>query len=109
MANYVPCWRSSAKPISAFAVSGRWWSPDDADELAAFHAMLVAAKSETPEMGATSLLSPRDARTLFPPLRSDLAGLHVANGARVDGRRMAAGLLRAAQGLGARQVEGQAG
>jgi D-amino-acid dehydrogenase len=82
---------------------------DDADELAAFHAMLGRRKVETPEMGATSVLSPRDARKLFPPLRSDLAGLHVANGARVDGRRMAAGLLRAALGLGARQVEGQAG
>ena len=59
-------------------------------------------------MGATSVLSPRDARALFPPLRADLAGLHVANGARVDGRRMAAGLLRAALSLGARQVEGHA-
>jgi D-amino-acid dehydrogenase len=59
-------------------------------------------------MGATSLLSARETRTLFPPLRADLAGLHVANGARVDGRRMAAGLLRAAQGLGARAMEGHA-
>ena len=81
---------------------------DDADELAAFHAMLCRRRADTPEMGDTSVLSPRDARALFPPLRTDLAGLHVANGARVDGRRMAAGLLRAALGLGARQVEGRA-
>ena len=81
---------------------------DDADELAAFHAMLDRRRVDTPEMGATSVLSPRDARALFPPLRADLAGLHVANGARVDGRRMAAGLLRAALSLGARQVEGHA-
>ena len=59
-------------------------------------------------MGATSLLSPREARALFPPLRDDLAGLHVAGGARVDGRRMAAGLLRAAKRLGARVIEGHA-
>jgi D-amino-acid dehydrogenase len=81
---------------------------DDVDELAAFHAMLDRRRAETPEMGTTSVLSPREARALFPPLRTDLAGLHVANGARVDGRRMAAGLLRAALGLGARQVEGHA-
>jgi D-amino-acid dehydrogenase len=80
----------------------------DADELAAFNDVLHRRRADTPEMGATSLLSARETRTLFPPLRADLAGLHVANGARVDGRRMAAGLLRAAQGLGARAMEGHA-
>ncbi len=79
---------------------------NDTDELAAFHDMLSRRRADTPEMGETSLLSPRETRALFPPLRADLAGLHVANGARVDGRRMAAGLLRAAQGLGARVIEG---
>ena len=77
----------------------------DADELAAFNEVLSRRRADTPEMGATSLLSPRETRALFPPLRAELAGLHVANGARVDGRRMAAGLLRAAQGLGARVIE----
>jgi D-amino-acid dehydrogenase len=81
---------------------------NDAEELAAFNDMLRRRRADTPEMGVTSLLSPRETRTLFPPLRADLAGLHVANGARVDGRRMAAGLLRAAQGLGARAIEGHA-
>jgi D-amino-acid dehydrogenase len=73
----------------------------DAEELAAFDSLLRRRRADTPEMGATTLLSPPEARALFPPLRSDLAGLHVANGARVDGRRMAAGLLRAAQKRGA--------
>jgi D-amino-acid dehydrogenase len=81
---------------------------DDADELEAFNKLLSVRRADAPEMGVTSLLSPRETRALFPPLRADLAGLHVANGARVDGRRMAAGLLRAAQGLGARIVEGHA-
>lgn len=81
---------------------------NDADELAAFNDVLSRRRADTPEMGETSILSPREARALFPPLRADLAGLHVANGARVDGRRMAAGLLRAAQSLGARTVEGHA-
>jgi D-amino-acid dehydrogenase len=81
---------------------------NDAGELRAFNDMLRRRRADTPEMGATSLLSPRETRALFPPLRADLAGLHVANGARVDGRRMAAGLLRAVQGLGARAIEGHA-
>jgi D-amino-acid dehydrogenase len=81
---------------------------DDAAELAAFNTMLGRRRADTPEMGATSLLTPSDARALFPPLRHDLGALHVAGGARVDGRRMAAGLLRAAQRLGAMLREGHA-
>lgn len=80
----------------------------DSGELATFGALLRRRRVETPEMGAVGVLSPREARALFPPLRDDFAGLHVANGARVDGRRMAAGLLLAARTLGARFVEGQA-
>ncbi len=80
----------------------------DADELRAFDRLLQRRRSDTPEMGETNVLSARDARMLFPPLREDLAGLHVANGARVDGRLMAAGLLRAAQRLGARLFKAQA-
>jgi D-amino-acid dehydrogenase len=53
-------------------------------------------------------LSSTEARTLFPPLRQDLAGVYVAGGARVDGRRLAAALLRAAESLGAAIVQGHA-
>ena len=73
----------------------------DTGELRMFEDMLRRRQSDTPEMGALSLLSPRDTRALFPPLHPELAALHIAGGARVDGRRMAAGLLRAAQRLGA--------
>ena len=80
----------------------------DADELAAFDHVLHRRRSDTPEMGETRRAERARPRILFPPLRADLAGLHVANGARVDGRRMAAGLLRAAQRLGARLIKAQA-
>jgi D-amino-acid dehydrogenase len=78
----------------------------DPDELTAFHAMLTRRQADTPEMGAISLLNPDETRELFPPLRPDLAAVHVAGGARVDGRRMATGLLRAAQRHGATLLEG---
>ena len=73
-----------------------------------FQAMLLRRQQDTPEMGAISLLSPHDASALFPPLRRDFGALHVAGGARVDGRLMAAGLLRAAQRHGATVREGHA-
>ena len=76
----------------------------DADELRAFAQLLQQRRINSPEMGEATVLSARNAKTLFPPLRADLAGLHIENGARVDGRLMAAGLLRAAHRLGARMI-----
>jgi D-amino-acid dehydrogenase len=81
---------------------------NDADELGTFNETLSHRHLDTPEMGATSLLSARDAKALFPPLRADFAALHVAGAARVDGRRMTAGLLRAAQNWGAKAIEAHA-
>jgi D-amino-acid dehydrogenase len=52
-------------------------------------------------MGEVSRLSPAEARALFPPLEAGLGAVHVAGGARVDGRLLAAALLRAAERLGA--------
>ena len=59
----------------------------DADELRAFAQLLQQRRINSPEMGEATVLSARNAKTLFPPLRADLAGLHIENGARVDGRR----------------------
>jgi D-amino-acid dehydrogenase len=81
---------------------------NDADELTAFQTMLNRRRVDTPEMGATSLLTAHDATVLFPPLRRDFAALHIAGGSRVDGRNLAAGLLRAAQRHGATMREGLA-
>ena len=78
----------------------------DPEELTAFQAMLTRRQADTPEMGAISLLTPDETRELFPPLRPDFAAVHIAGGARVDGRRMATGLLRAAQSHGATLLEG---
>jgi D-amino-acid dehydrogenase len=69
----------------------------DASELSAYQRILEQRRVETPEMGQMSLLSARDTAALFPPLHEDFGAVLVAGGARVDGRRMAAGLLRAAQ------------
>ena len=81
----------------------------DVSELATLSRLLQRRQSDTPEMGAVSLLSPREARGMFPPLGGDFAALHLAGGARVDGRRMGAGLLQAAQKCGAAIRNGHAG
>ncbi|HTI79349.1 MAG TPA: FAD-dependent oxidoreductase [Acetobacteraceae bacterium] len=81
---------------------------DDTNELATFERLLVEGQAKTPAMGDVSLLPPRDAVRLFPPLRRDFGAVLVGGGARVDGRRMAAGLLRGAMHFGAVVRSGQA-
>jgi D-amino-acid dehydrogenase len=81
---------------------------EDASELAASERELRRRRGATPEMGEITLLASRETRALFPPLCADLSGLHVANGARVDGRRLTAALLRVAQRLGTRMVMARA-
>jgi D-amino-acid dehydrogenase len=80
----------------------------DTRELALFDRELRERQAIMPEMGAVSRLAPHEAQVLFPPLRADLAAVHVAGGARVDGRRLASGLLRAAERCGAIQRTGEA-
>jgi D-amino-acid dehydrogenase len=58
-------------------------------------------------MGTVTRVSAREAQGLFPPLRPGLGGVHVAGGARVDGRRLGAALLRAAGCYGAVLMEGR--
>ena len=81
---------------------------DDSDELAAFQRLLMQRRAETPVIGEVSVLSAQDAGRLFPPLRRDYAAVLVSGGARVDGRRMAAGLLRGAVHFGAAVRSGHA-
>ena len=67
----------------------------DTQELAWIERM--ARQRAVVAMGDVTLLSAREARALFPPLGPGLGGVFVSGGARVDGRRLAAALLRAAR------------
>ena len=75
-------------------------SADPAD-LAAAELLLQRRRIEAPEIGEIARLTPREARALFPPLREDFAAIHIPGGARVEGRRLATSLLRAAERHGA--------
>jgi D-amino-acid dehydrogenase len=80
----------------------------DPSDLASAEHLLRQRRAKAPEIGEVHRLAPRDAKALFPPLHADLAGLHVAGGARVNGRRLAASLLRAAGRHGATMASGSA-
>jgi D-amino-acid dehydrogenase len=91
-----------------YARVGGLYVPEDADELDATERRARIRAQSAPEAGNIERLSPHEARRLFPPLRTEQAALFVSGGARVDGRRVAAALQRAAVKRGARFVNGSA-
>jgi D-amino-acid dehydrogenase len=68
----------------------------------------MARRRVVPAMGEVRRLSTAQAQARFPPLRAGFGGVFVAGGARVDGRMLAAALLRAAERFGATVLRGQA-
>ena len=74
---------------------------DSSDALDAIEALARRRAAAAPEAGEILRLSPAEARRRFPPLRPDFAAVRITGGARVDGRRLAAALLRAAEAAGA--------
>ena len=96
---------------TGYAVCGSLTVAVDADEAA----LLERARAHLagwPGGAAAgySVLSGTEARALFPPLGDVHGGLHCTRGARVDGRLLAAALLRAAgrRGLETREAEANA-
>ncbi len=90
------------RKVGALAVAG-----NDA-ELDRIERGVLARRAEAPEIGELSRLSPQQARALFPPLHPALAALHVAGGARVDRRLLAAALSRALERQGGQLCRGTA-
>ncbi len=80
----------------------------DTAELDMMERTIRSRVAAAPEAGEVSRLSPQAARKLFPPLREDLAAVHVSGAARVDGRKIAAALLRGAAKHGAVRRDGLA-
>ncbi|HTC10760.1 MAG TPA: FAD-dependent oxidoreductase [Acetobacteraceae bacterium] len=104
----VPALAELGETDLGFRRSGALVVSADAAELACIERFARQRQADAPEMGAISRLAPREARALFPPLRQEYGAVHVAGGARVDGRRLAAALLRAAQKHGATLHPGEA-
>ena len=82
-------------PVGALVLS------DDETRLAALEMRLNRYLNDAPEIGTVVQVSPSRVRDMFPPVRAGLSGLSISGGARVDGRLLAATLLRAAVAAGA--------
>jgi len=91
-----------------YARVGGLYVPADPADLDAVERRARARARDWPEVGAVERLAPDAARALFPPLRRDQAAVFVSGGARVDGRRLAAALVRAAQKWQATVLNGSA-
>ncbi len=91
-----------------YAKVGGLYVPASPAELDAAEQRARVRAAEAPEAGSIERLSAADARKLFPPLRPDRPALFISGGARVDGRRVAAAMQRAAAKHGARLVSGSA-
>jgi D-amino-acid dehydrogenase len=84
-----------------YAVTGSLVVDGDAAMLDDVERRVRDRTRELPVAGTVERLDPLSARRLFPPLAPELAALHVSGGARVDGRKLRAALLRAAFRRGA--------
>jgi D-amino-acid dehydrogenase len=89
-------------PVGALCVS---WPSQALEQMAE---LLRSRRAAAPGIGDVAVLPPGEPARLFPPLAHDLAGLWIAGGARVDGRAIRDGLLRAAERHGARRIPGNA-
>ena len=92
----------------AYRRSGALVVNEDPHVLEEVEARLAARSSDATSMGEVTRLNNAQARELFPPLGTGFAAIHIAGGARVDGRYLRAGLLAGAQALGATVIPGTA-
>jgi D-amino-acid dehydrogenase len=88
--------------VGALAVSS------DEEELNAIEQKVRERQAEIPNVGVVSRLSPEEARQLFPPLREDLAAVHVTGAARVDGKLLRDAMINGAKKHGALLISGLA-
>jgi glycine/D-amino acid oxidase-like deaminating enzyme len=91
-----------------YARVGGLYVPSETGELDQLERRARTRARAAPEAGSIERLSPQQARALFPPLRYDQPAVFITGGARVDGRRLAAALQRAAVKRHARFLTGSA-
>jgi D-amino-acid dehydrogenase len=93
---------------SSFEVVGGMIVAAGETELADAYARTSGRAAGAPAAGEVRRLDPAQARELFPPLAPDFGAVHVSGAGRVDGRRLRAALLGAAESRGTRLLEGRA-
>ncbi|NBH11256.1 FAD-dependent oxidoreductase, partial [Amycolatopsis sp. SID8362] len=92
---------------SSFEVVGGMIVSADEAELAEAQERLDQRAAGAPEIGEVRRLDPAQARELFPVLAPGLGAVHLTGAGRVDGHELRRALLRDAERLGAKFVEGE--
>jgi D-amino-acid dehydrogenase len=100
--------RSDGETDPGYRRVGSIVCPDDPAVLDIAEQRLAARRADAPEMGDVRRLTSPQAVDLFPPLRRDRPALHIAGTARVNGRLMAASMLRATEKRGGTLVNDSA-
>lgn len=77
----------------------------DQKKLEAMLERTLKRKVEAPEIGDVSILSPEQAKALFPPLADGYGAVHVSGAARVDGQALRNSLISASKKLGANYLK----
>ncbi len=90
------------RQVGALALAG------GGDALEQTRRLLLDRRAAAPEMGEVREVSGADAQRMFPPLRADASAVYIGGAARVDGRRLAGALARAAVRQGTVVRAGQA-
>jgi D-amino-acid dehydrogenase len=93
---------TSYRRVGALLVSA------DPAELDGAEPHVRALAGRAPQAGPITRLDARETSALFPPLRPDLQSIRIAGGARVDGRKLAYALRRAAVRHGLAERRGRA-
>jgi D-amino-acid dehydrogenase len=93
---------------TGYAVCGTLMVAVDEDEAAAFDARSRVGRLAGSREGQWLVLTPEEAREIFPPLGRLHGALHSRHGARVDGRLLAAALRRAGERHGLKPASGEA-
>jgi D-amino-acid dehydrogenase len=70
--------------------------------------LLLSRRAAEPQLADVTAVSGAEASRLFPPLRPDSVAVHIGGCSRVDGRLLAASLVRAAAAGGATIAPGRA-
>jgi D-amino-acid dehydrogenase len=82
-----------------YRVAGALVVDIDPAALDAVEQLVRARTVDVDVAGSVDRLDAQQARALFPPLAPDLEAVYISGGARVDGQRLRAGLVAAAQRL----------
>ena len=93
--------RSDGASDTGYGVCGSLTVAIDEDEIAHFHQVRTGLRRwRAARDHGYAAISAHEAKALFPPLARVKGAIHCGRGARVDGRLLAAALLRAAEQLG---------